>query len=168
MERWLDQDYDLNTYILVFDNTLWRPVDFAFEATMGDGIYYGETAAESFRGWSEELSCNVTLRPSPRLTADLVAGRRRFRESPGGPEVYDVWAIGAKATFQFTRELYARVYPQYDTGSRHLDADALLAYVLHPGTVVYLGINGDYDEVYGRRRPTQRSVFFKASMRFGV
>jgi hypothetical protein len=39
--------------------------------------------------------------------------------------------------------------------------------VVHPGTVIYLGVNGDYDRMLGASRLTQRSVFFKASKRIG-
>jgi hypothetical protein len=168
MERWLSTDYTLNTYILNLDTSRWRSVTPALALQVGDGIWYGETSAESFRGWSENVNASLTLRPSPRLTAELTASRQLFTRSRGGEEVSDVWVLGGKTTFQFTRRLYARIYPQFDTGSQHLDADGLLGYVLHPGSVIYLGVNGDYDHTFGRQRPTQRSVFFKVSHRFDV
>jgi hypothetical protein len=74
--------------------------------------------------------------------------------------------MGLKVTYQFTRRLYARVYPQYDTDAEHLDTDALLGYVLHPGSVVYLGVNGDYDRVDDRTEASRRSVFLKVSYLF--
>jgi hypothetical protein len=168
MERWLDRDYDLDTYILVLDNTLWRSLAVSVEMDLGDGIYYGSTPETSFRGWSQQLIAGVTVRPTPRLTSEVSAVRHRFTRGAGGEELYDVWALGAKTTFQFTRSLYARVYPQYDTSVHHFDADALLGYVVHPGTVVYLGINRDYDRMFGESRLTHRNLFFKASMRIGT
>jgi len=167
-ERWLGQDYDLNTHIFELGNTRWRPLALSFDLTVGDGIFYGDTPAGSFKGWSERYEWGATARPDPRLTSEITAERRRFSTRRGGSEVYDLWVVGAKTTFQFTRRLYARVYPQYDTGEHHLDADALIAYVLHPGSVLYLGVNGDFDRLEGRQRPTSRTVFFKASHRFGV
>ena len=61
-----------------------------------------------------------------------------------------------------------RVYPQYDTDTEHLDADALMGYVVHPGSVLYAGVNGGFDRVDDRRRATRRSVFLKASYAFQV
>jgi hypothetical protein len=167
-ERWQGQDFDLNTYIFVLDNSLLRPLEASFDLTVGDGVFYGDTPAESYRGWSEQYNWGATVRPDPRLTAELTASKSRFSRELGGEEIFDVWALGAKTTFQFTRRFYARVYPQYDSGARHFDADALLGYVLHPGSVIYVGWNGDFDRVHGRQRSTQRTLFFKASHRFGV
>ncbi|MBI5711611.1 MAG: hypothetical protein HZC42_15100 [Candidatus Eisenbacteria bacterium] len=77
-----------------------------------------------------------------------------------------MWVLGARTTYQFTRRLYARVYPQVDTGAEHLDADALLGYVLHPGSVLYAGVNADMDRLNGHRHTTGRTFFLKASYRF--
>jgi len=166
MERWLARDYALDTYILNVDNTQWRALALSFSMSVGEGIFYGGTDAESFRGWAERYSLAATLRPSPRLTCELSATRRRFAPGFGDGEIFDIWVWGAKTTYQFTRRLYARVYPQYDAGREHLDADALLGYVVSPGTVFYLGVNGGLDRTEGRHRATRRSVFAKASYLF--
>jgi hypothetical protein len=166
MERWQSRDYLRTVWSLSLWNSTWRPLDFGLDAVVGDGLYYGGSDAESFLGWSEEYEVEATLRPSPRLTAEFTVNRNRFSRDHGRGVLYDVWALGAKATWQFTRQLYARVYPQYDTEASHLDADALLGYVLHPGTVLYLGYNGDADRIAGRHRATGRTAFFKVSYLF--
>jgi len=166
MERWLATDYDRNRYILELENTYWRPLAVGFFATVEDGIYYADTDAESYLGWQESYTLNATARPDSRLTMEMTATRNRFSRSRGGEEVYDIVVFGAKTTFQFTRRLYARVYPQYDTDANHLDADALIGYVVHPGSVLYLGWNGDLDKVGDRHRTTGRTAFFKASYLF--
>jgi hypothetical protein len=165
-ERWQGVDYDLNRYVVYFENTLWRPLAFSFDMDVGDGIFYGDGSEPSFRGWSEIYEWGATVRPDPRLTAELVANRQRFSVARGGDEIYDVWALGAKTTFQITRRLSARIYPQYQTDGRHLDVDALVGYVLHPGSVLYVGVNGDYarDDAGSSRH----LVIFKASHRFGL
>jgi len=165
-ERWLSREYDRNRYILVVDNTLYRPLAVSFDMTLEDGIDYGPTDAASFLGWQETYNLAVTVRPSPRLSSELTGTRERLSRSYGGEEIYDIWALGAKTTYQFSRRLYARLYPQYDTGLEHLDADALLGFVLHPGTVLYLGVGGDVDKVGSHHRPTQHTVFLKASYLF--
>ena len=166
MERWQSRDYLRTVWTLVLENSAWRALDLTLDAVVGDGLYYGESDAGSFRGWSEAYEAEATLRPSPRLTAEFTANRNRFSRDHGRGVLYDVWALGAKSTYQFTRRLYARVYPQYDTQARHLDADALLGYVLHPGSVLYVGYNGDADRIAGRHRATGHTAFFKVSYLF--
>ena len=167
MERFLGREFDLNTYILNVDNSRLRQVSLAFYSSFGDGVYYdAPTPVETFRGWRERYTFEATLRPSSRVTSALTAVRSRFSREFGGEEIFDIWVMGANTTYQFTRRLYARVYPQYDTGDDHFDADFLLGYVVSPGTVLYAGYNGDFDRIAGRSRATQRSWFLKASYRF--
>jgi len=163
-ERWLDRFYDQNHYILNLDNTRLRAAALNFEGLVGEGIYYGDTDPESYRGWIEEYVASATVRPSARFTAEPSATRNRFSRRPWRSTVYDVWLLGARCTYQFTRRLYARVYPQYDSGREHLDADGLLGYVVHPGTVLYLGMNNGLDRIGGREHATGRTYFIKASV----
>jgi hypothetical protein len=165
-ERWLSTVYDRWRTIVSASNSLWRPVSFGVDMTLEDGIFYAPTDSASFLGWLESWYLYATARPSPRLTSELSATRSHFSRSQGGEEVYDIWLIGAKTTYQFTRRLFTRLYPQYDASARHVDADALLGYVLHPGSVAYLGVTGDFDRISGRRRATQRSFFVKLSYVF--
>jgi len=166
IERWFSQDYYRRRYIFELDNSLWRPLSFEFDATVEDGIYYEGGDSASFLGWQEYYSLLATARPSPRITAAVSATRNRFTRERGGEEVYDLWLVGAKITVQFTRELSARIYPQLDTGDDHLDLDALLGYVLHPGSVLYLGVNSDVDRINGQQHATGRTLFFKVSYAF--
>lgn len=165
IERWLSRDYDRNRYIFEFENTAWRPLSVELFVTLEDGIFFGATDAESFLGGQESYELVATARPSPRLTSEITATRNRFSHGWGGPEVYDVLVVGAKTTYQFSRRLYARLYPQIDADAHHVDVDALVGYVLHPGSVLYLGVNGDLDKSVSYRE-TGRAVFVKASYLF--
>jgi hypothetical protein len=165
-ERWLGRDYLGNRFELEVENTQWKPLAVELAMDVGDGIYYGDDDASSYLGWLEEYRAEGTLRPSPRLTVEMGAECNRFSRDHGRGVVYDVWTLGAKATWQFTRRLYVRLYPQYDTDAEHLDADALVGYVLHPGSVLYLGYNGDADRLAGRHRATGHTAFLKVSYRF--
>jgi hypothetical protein len=165
-ERWLSRIYDRWRYILSATNSLWRPLALGLDVVLEDGIFYAPTDSASYLGWLESYALRGTLRPSPRLTSELTATRSRFSTARGGAEVYDIWLLGAKTTYQFTRRLYMRLYPQYDTFADHLDADLLLAYVIHPGSVLYLGLTGDLDKMGDRHHATQRTVFVKASYVF--
>ncbi len=162
-ERWLDHEYDQSHYILNLDNTQLRALALTFQGEVGEGIFYGETDPESYRGWLEQYLATATIRPAPRFTAELSYTRHRFSRRAWRETVYDVRLLGAKCTYQFTRRLYARIYPQYDSGREHLDADGLLGYVVHPGTVFYVGMNNGLDRIDGRERATGRTWFLKAS-----
>jgi hypothetical protein len=162
-ERWLDRVYDQNHYILNLDNTKVRAVALSFQGTVGEGIFYGATDPESYLGWLEQYLATATIRPTSRFTAELSYTRNRFSRDPWHSTVYDIRLLGAKCTYQFTRRLYARLYPQYDSGREHLDADGLLGYVVHPGTVFYLGTNNGLDRIAGRMQATGRTWFLKAS-----
>jgi hypothetical protein len=165
-ERWRERDHLGNRFELEVENTQWKPLAVELAMDVGDGIYYGDDDASSYLGWLEEYRAEGTLRPSPRLTVELEAERNRFSRDHGRGVAYDVWTLGAKATWQFTRRLYVRLYPQVDTDAEHLDADALVGYVLHPGSVLYLGYNGDADRLAGRTRATGHTAFLKVSYRF--
>jgi hypothetical protein len=164
-ERWIDRTYDQNHYILELENTQLRAVALDVTGTVGEGIYYGDTDPDSYRGWIEAYAATATIRPAPRFTAALSATRNRFSRRPWASTVYDVWLLGAKCTYQFTRRLYARIYPQYDSGREHLDADGLLGYVVHPGSVLYAGTNHGVDRIDGREHATRRTYFIKVSYR---
>lgn len=165
-ERWQGRDYRGGNFELEVENSQWRVLTPEFTCEIGDGVYYGDDDASSYLGWLEHYALEGTLRPSPRLTVELGTERDRFSRDHGRGVVYDVWTLGAKATWQFTRRLYVRLYPQYDTDAEHLDADALVGYVLHPGSVLYLGYNGDADRLAGRHRATGHTAFLKVSYRF--
>jgi hypothetical protein len=162
-ERWQGRFFDQNHYILNVDNSLWRVLSIGFQGFVGDGIFYAPTADASFLGFVESYQASATWRPSPRVTSEIVVTRNCFSYRRGHGLIYDIWQSGAKTTLQFTRRFYARIYPQYDSGSQHLEADGLLAYVVHPGTVVYVGANSGLDPIAGQQRFTQRTVFAKVS-----
>ncbi|MBI5711615.1 MAG: carbohydrate binding family 9 domain-containing protein [Candidatus Eisenbacteria bacterium] len=166
MERWISRDYRQNRYILELESSTLRAIALSAEMEVGEGIYYGPSDSASFLGWTEEYRYQATLRPSPRLTAELTANQNRFSRGRGRGVLYDVWVLGARTTYQFTRRLYARVYPQVDTEAEHVDLDALLGYVIQPGSVLYAGVNADVDRFNGHRYSTGRTFFLKASYRF--
>ena len=111
---------------------------------------------------------NATVRPEPRLTAAANVVRFRLARSPRGSDYFALWLVGVNTSAQFTRRLSVRVYPQYDGNRRHVDASALLGYVVQPGTVFYAGVNSGWDreQLTGTRHVTSRQAFAKASWRF--
>jgi Domain of unknown function (DUF5916)/Carbohydrate family 9 binding domain-like len=165
-ERWQGRLYDERRYLLDLSNSQWAPLDLSVGIQMGDGIYYGDADSTSFLGWLESWSFSATVRPIPPLTSEVTANRNRFSRSRVHGERYDIWVFGARTTWQFTRRLYVRLYPQVDTDAHHFDADGLVGYVIHPGSVAYVGVNGGFDRVLGHSRATTHTAFCKFSYAF--
>jgi len=113
---------------------------------------------------------NATVRPTSWVTAATNVTRYRLATAHDGTDYDAQWLVGVNLTAQFTRRLSIRVYPQYDSNTEHLDANGLLSYVIHPGTVFYAGVNSGFDRDLANdvRRLTSRQAFAKASWRFSL
>ncbi len=169
-EHWLDHTYPQDRAKLFAEWNAWRPLALEMELSVGDAILFGPTNAASALAWSEVVTVDATARPGPRVTAGVNLVSYRLTTAPGGDELIDLWLVGVKATAQFTRRLSARLYPQYDSDHRHMDVNALVGYVVQPGTVLYVGVNSGWDPdlLDGRRTVTSRQFFAKASWRFAL
>lgn len=161
-EHWQGRNYDEPRFHLYYENSVWRAVSFEGDFDWGRGVNY-ET---SLPVWQETYDMSATVRPSSRVTINVNANHLTLADKYGEAPLLDVWLVGAKTTVQFTRQLFLRVYPQYDSESQHMVLNALGGYVLHPGTVFYAGVNSGWDEVTARQHLTSRQVFAKASYRF--
>ncbi len=166
-EHWLGRTYPQDRAKLYAEWTAWRPLSLSVDAIAGDAIRYESTSATSNLAWHEVVTFNATVRPEPRITSTANVVRFRLAESYGGTKYLNVLLVGVRTTAQFTRRLSARLYPQYDSGAKHLDVNALLGYVVQPGTVFYAGVNSGWDEdvMTGNRTATSRQFFMKASWR---
>lgn len=168
VEHWQSTNYTQERAHVYFEDTRWRAFSWNLEAQVGDGIYYGDTDSTSYLAWTEMYNGVVTVRPSASVSLPFTIAHLRVAHRPTSGEVVNQWLLGVNANVQFTRQLAARVYPQYDSFTRHLDVNVLLSYVVHPGTVVYLGVNSGLDEIGARPQPTTRVFFAKASYRFAL
>jgi hypothetical protein len=101
---------------------------------------------------SSEVS--LTLRPLKALRIDNTYLLSRLRERSRGANIFNNHIIRSKWNYQFTRELSLRVILQYNSllanpefsgfqTTKSFNADFLLTYLLHPGTALYIGYNGN-------------------------
>jgi hypothetical protein len=166
-EHWRGHTYPQDRAHVYAEWRAWRPLSLDVDVLAGDAILFGPTSASSALVWSDVVTLNATFRPEPRVTAAANVLRFRLAESFERGELADVWAVGVKTTAQFTRRLSARLYPQYDSDRKHVDVNALLGYVVQPGTVFYAGVNSGWDQdvLSGKRTATSRQFFAKASWR---
>jgi hypothetical protein len=165
-EHWLGHTYPQDKAHVYAEWHGWRPLALDVDVLVGDAIQYAGPTTSSL-AWNDIVTFNATVRPEPRVTAAANVVRFRLAESFGRGEILNVWLVGVKTTAQFTRRLSARLYPQYDSDAKHVDVNALLGYVIQPGTVFYAGVNSGWDQdvLSGKRTATSRQFFTKASWR---
>jgi hypothetical protein len=177
--------------------------------TWGDGVNFvapAETTAVPCPGWPglSALSCPpylarsdyaelmVSLRPGSALRVDNSYLFSRLRDGQSGLAIFNNHIIRTKWNWQFTRELSFRMILQYTATlanptltslqtTKQFNADFLLTYLVHPGTAIYVGYNGDRQNIktplgfdaFGRLQRTQddflmdgRQFFVKISYLF--
>jgi hypothetical protein len=165
--------------------------------SQGTGINYSPPAGVApFLGNTEAIYTWLTLRPAPRLRFEQVYLQERFDTLPDASARGTQMAFGTqllqwKANLQMTRALALRGILDYnqlasdrslfsETPSSQLVAGILVTFLVHPGTAVYLGFNGNYEKViddpFGEthiRRtylptvPVGRQIFAKISYLLG-
>jgi hypothetical protein len=94
------------------------------------------------------------INPLRQLTADNAWLFDRDRSVSDGQLVYQTQVFRTKLNYQFTRAWSARIIAEYDTTlanplqtslkrTKQVQTQALLTWLPHPGTVVYVGWNND-------------------------
>src|SRR5204862_4018648 len=100
------------------------------------------------------------FRPSSRLLLEETYLYSRL--SQPAASIFDNHIVRSKVNYQFTRALSLRGILDYNAilanasqvqleRRKHLTADMLVTYLLHPGTAVYIGYTDGYDNL--RRDP---------------
>ena len=101
-----------------------------------------------------ELQLLFTVQPIRALTADQTYLVDHDRDDHTGVFVYQNEVMRTKVNYQFTRSLSARVIVEYDSTlanpamttlqrTKQVQTQALLTWLPHPGTAIYLGWNND-------------------------
>jgi len=103
---------------------------------------------------AENLQALITVQPLRQLTADNTYLLDRDRSVADGALVYESQTFRTKLNYQFTRAISARVIVEYDTTlanpaetllqrTKQVGTEALLTWLPHPGTAIYIGYNND-------------------------
>jgi len=101
----------------------------------------------------------VTLRPTTRLRIDNTYIWFRLKDRAGHESAFNNHILRSKWNYQFTRELSLRMILQYDallanpahtalSTSKNFNADFLITYLVHPGTVLFIGYNGNAQNIF--------------------
>ncbi len=135
----------------------WATLNFNLEAFRGGNVNYNPPAgALPFLLNQQTIQAMVTVNPFRQLTSDNTYLLDRDHAVKGGALVYETQTFRTKLNYQFTRAWSARAIVEYDTTlanpaetslsrTREVQTQALLTWLPHPGTVVYMGWNDDLE-----------------------
>jgi hypothetical protein len=163
-ERLRPQDFDGLTRSLDFSQPGYG---FTF-----DSSYFSQLTVSGFMGWGNIINfappdgeepfladespaqLNITVRPTNALRIDNTYLLSRLTDRGTGDSVFTNHIFRSEWNYQFTRELSLRAILQYDTTlanpeltsletEKNFNADFLITYLLHPGSALFIGYNGN-------------------------
>jgi len=102
----------------------------------------------------EDVQALITFQPIRQLTDDNTYLLDRDHSVKDGQLVYESQTFRTKLNYQFTRAFSARVIVEYDSTlanpletsllrTKEVQTQALLTWLPHPGTAIYIGYNND-------------------------
>jgi hypothetical protein len=130
-------------------------LNFNVQAARGGNVNYNPAAGGTpFLMNQETVQALFTLQPLRQLTADNTYLLDRDHAVKGGALVYESQVFRTKVNYQFTRAVSARVIVEYDSTlanpaetslkrTKQVGTEALLTWLPHPGTAIYVGYNND-------------------------
>jgi hypothetical protein len=133
----------------------WAQLNFNMQGTKNGNVNYNPpVGAIPFLMNQETVQALVSINPLRQLTDDNTYLLDRDHSVKDGALVYETQTVRTKLNYQFTRALSARVIVEYDTTlvnpintslarTKQVQTQALLTWLPHPGTVIYLGWNND-------------------------
>lgn len=137
----------------------WSQFNFVFDSYLGGNVNYNpaEGNAPSLLK-RQSVSVLFTIQPTHQLTIDNTYLLDRNRNAGSGAFVYESQTMRTKFNYQFTRSLSARVIAQLSSTlanpvetslsrTKQLSTQALLTWLPHPGTAVYLGYTNDMQNI---------------------
>ena len=111
----------------------------------------------------------VTLRPTPRIRNDNTYILSRLRSIDGGQSIFTNNIIRSRWNWQLNREFSLRVILQYDAvlanpvltsleTRKNVNADILFTYLVNPWTALYVGYNGNMQDIDLLTSPTGNKI----------
>jgi hypothetical protein len=130
-------------------------LNFNLQAFRSGNVNYNPvTGGVPFLMNEETVQALFTLQPLRQLTADNTYLLDRDHAVANGALVYESQVFRTKVNYQFTQAISARVIVEYDSTlanpaetslkrTKGVGTEALLTWLPHPGTAVYIGYNND-------------------------
>lgn len=173
----------------------WKWLGIAFTDSRGRGVNYYPGAAlqplaAGFPADFSDTSVTTTLKPGTRLRLDEIYFYNRLA-SLDGRTIFNSHTARTRANYQFTRALSVRAIVDYNgvlpnedlvalERAKRLTSDLLVAYLLKPGTALYIGYTDTYENlaldppsngltrIQSPTTSTGRQLFVKASYLFRI
>ncbi len=137
----------------------WPQLNFNLVAIRGGNVNYNPVAGMlPFLLNQNFVQFLFTLQPLKQLTADNTYLLDRDSAVSNNAFVYESQTFRTKLNYQFTRAISARVIVEYDSTlanpaetslkrKKQVGTEALLTWLPHPGTAVYIGYNNDLQNI---------------------
>ena len=171
---------------LMFSTAFIPEVNFNAHVVAGTGINFQPPAGDT--PTLENLSSadlGIVLRPMTSLTLDTRYLLTRLTARDDGGNVFNNHIVQSKVNYQITRALSVRAILQYNavlanaartslSTTKSVNADFLFTYFLHHGTALYVGYNGNLQNIDPRLQTTAsglartRNVFMNDASQFFV
>jgi hypothetical protein len=140
---------------LVVKSAPWTQLNFNLQVARGGNVNYNPAPGrEPSLMDQQSVQFLFTVQPIRQLTADNTYLLDRDHAASNGAFVYEAQTFRTKVNYQFTRAISARAIVEYDTTlanpaetsiqrTKQVGTQALLTWLPHPGTAVYIGYNDD-------------------------
>ncbi len=171
---------------LMFSTAFVPQVNFNTHFVTGTGINFQPPRGE--KPTLENLTSadlGIVLRPVTSLTLDTRYLLTRLTDREGDGCVFNNHIVQSKLNYQVTRALSVRAILQYNAvlanaartslpNTKNFNADFLFTYFLHHGTALYVGYNGNLQNIDPRLQTTAsglartRNVFMNDASQFFV
>ncbi len=140
---------------IVFRSAPVRQLSFNVVSLYGGNVNYNPVAGEPPSLLHQNfLQAQVTIQPISSLTIDNTYLLDRDRSAADGIFALENQTMRTKINYQFTKAFSARVIVEYDSlhanplqtsliRTKQVATSALLTWLPHPGTAIYIGYNND-------------------------
>lgn len=161
---------DLNVFDFDFGGGLRYPRVSPAALAFGQDIQLDPGAGKSM--W---IDAGFNVKPVDQFNLSFNYEKNNLRRNDTGLLAYNSNIFSTRATYQFTRFVFARAIVDYDTLSSSVGGQYLFGWTPNPGTALYVGYNDDLnyrgfnrftDEPERGLRLYQRTFFIKMSYLF--
>ncbi len=175
------QDFSQRSGGAWFNSSYFKRVSFQASFRRQQAINFDAPAGQApFLARNTGADASITVRPiSPLRIDNTYLMERLHSRGPRRAAIFNNHIIRSKWNWQFTRELSLRLILQYttllanptytsQTTTKSFNADVLATYLLNPGTALYVGYNGNLQNLDRNGISRTRSSFIQDGRVFFV
>jgi hypothetical protein len=150
-----NQNFTENFGGIVFRSAPWNQLNFNIVAIRGGNVNYNPVSGAAPSLMDQQfVQARWAYQPLKQLSTDNTYLLDRDHAVSNGAFVYESQKFRTKVNYQFTQSISARVIVEYDSTlanpkqtslqrTKQIGTQALLTWLPHPGTAIYLGYNDD-------------------------